>query len=145
MRTEYTHEDAEEVLKRAIAIDTLDASAKDVVRRTAAEVGVSEAAVERAEREYFKEKVKRAELEEFVAHQKKSFFSHLGTYVAVNVFLVGIDLISDGRLEWAIYPLLGWGLGIAMHAIGLFSRSGEDFHKEFDEWKRSRRAAEDEP
>ena len=145
MRTEYTHEDAEEVLRRAIAIDALDSNAKDVVRRTAAEIGVSEEAVERAEREYFKDKVKRAELEEFVAHQKRSFFSHLGTYVAVNAFLVGIDLLSDGKLEWAIYPLLGWGLGIVMHAIGIFSRTSEDFQKQFDEWKRMRSASEDEP
>jgi hypothetical protein len=143
VRTEYTHEDGDEVLKRAIAIDALESNAKDIVRRTAAEIGVSEAAVERAEREYFKEKHRRAELEHFAKEQRKSFFTHLGTYLMVNAFLVGIDLISDGRLEWALYPLMGWGIGIVMHAIGVFNRSTEDFQKQFDEWKRMRMEDED--
>lgn len=144
MRTEYTQEDGDEILKRAIAIDTLESNTQDIVRRTAAELGVSEQAVERAEREYFREKMERAELEQFAAHQRKSFFSHLGTYLLVNAFLVGIDLFSDGKLEWALYPLLGWGIGIAMHAIGIFSRSSDDYQKQFDEWKKLRKASEDE-
>ena len=142
MRTEYTHEDGDEVLRRAIAIDALETNTKDVVRRTAAELGVSEAAVERAEQEYFKEKANRAELEQFAADQRKSFFSHLGTYLTVNAFLIGINLVSDGRIGWAIYPLLGWGLGVAMHAIGVFNRKTEDFQKQFEEWKRMRKASE---
>src|SRR5687768_4328527 len=144
MRTEYTHEDGDEVLRRAIAIDALETDTKDVVRRTAAELGVSEAAVERAEREYFKEKAKRGELERFASDQRKSFFSHLGTYLAVNAFLVGLNLMTDGRIDWAIYPLLGWGIGVALHAIGVFNRRAEDFQKQFEEWKRMRKASEEE-
>jgi hypothetical protein len=143
MRTEYTHEDGEEVLKRAIAIEALETNTRDMVRKTAAELGVSEGAVEQAEREYFEEKKKRAEVEEFAQHQKRSFFSHLGTYIVVNAFLVGIDLITDGNLEWAFYPLMGWGIGVAIHAIGTFSRGDEDYQKEFDQWRAERRAAEE--
>ena len=143
MRTEYTHEDGEEVLKRAIAIDALETNAKDVVRRTAAELGLSEAAVERAEAEYFKEKSHREELEQFAADQRGSFFKHLGTYLIINAFLVGMNLLSDGKVDWAIYPLLGWGIGVALHAMSVFNRRTEDFEKEFEIWKRMRRRSEE--
>ena len=143
MRTEYTHDDGEEVLKRAIAIDALETNTKDVVRRTAAELGVSEAAVERAEKEYFAEKAKRAELEQFASDQRRGFLSHLGTYLVVNAFLVAINLFTDGNVDWAVYPILGWGLGVAIHAISVFTRKTEDFQQQFEEWKRSRRVTED--
>jgi hypothetical protein len=135
MRTEYTHDDGEEVLKRAIAIEALDTNAKDVVRRTAAELGVSEQAIEQAEKEYFKEKMEREEREQFAVHQRRGFFSHLASYVIVNSFLIILDLMRDGQLNWAMYPLLGWGIGIAFHAFGSFNRNSEDFQEEFEAWR----------
>ena len=139
MRTEYTHEDGEEVLKRAIAIDALETNTKDVVRRTAAELGVSESAVERAEAEYFKEKHRKAELEQFAQDQRKGFYSHFGTYLAVMAFLVGFDVIRDGSLNWSLYALLGWGLGVVLHGVGVFTKRTEDFQVQFEEWKKMRR------
>ncbi|MDQ2985838.1 MAG: 2TM domain-containing protein [Armatimonadota bacterium] len=142
MRTEYTNEDGEEVLRRAIAIDTLETRTNDVVRRTADELGISSEALEQAEREYFMEKRERAEVKEFAGHQRRGFLSHLGSYVIVNAFLFAIDGLSDGRVQWAFYPLLGWGIGIAFHALSVFNTHGEDFQKEFEEWRAARRASE---
>ena len=39
---------------------------------------------------------------------------HAGVYLLVNLLLWGIALAS-GR-HWAIFPTLGWGLGLAIHA-----------------------------
>ena len=143
MRTEYTHQDGEEVLKRAIAIEALETNVQDVVRRTAAELGLSEEAVERAEREYFIEKREQAEVEEFAKLQRRSFYSHLASYLIVNGFLFALDIFKDGRLSWAMYPLLGWGIGIAFHALSTFNRANEDFQEEFDAWRSERRAQEE--
>jgi len=143
MRTEYTHEDGEEVLRRAIAIDAVETHAKDVVRRTADELGLSPEAVAQAEREYFAEKRKQGEVQEFVRHQRASFFSHLGSYLIVNAFLFFIDVARDHSISWAYYPLLGWGIGLAFHAMGTFNTRGEDFQKEFETWRAQRKASED--
>jgi len=143
MRTEYTQEDGEEVLRRAIAIDAMESHAKDVVRRTAEELGVSPEAVAQAEREYFLERRKQTEVKEFLKHQRASFFSHLGSYLIVNAFLVFIDVVRDHSLSWAYYPLLGWGVGLAFHAMSTFNTRGEDFQEEFEAWRSQRAAHED--
>jgi len=50
----------------------------------------------------------------------KRFWSHAVTYVAVNAMLVAINLVTDTRELWFIYPLLGWGLGLLVHAVRVF-------------------------
>ena len=48
---------------------------------------------------------------------------HAMVYVAVNVLLAALAYAS-GR-NWAIYPALGWGLGLAIHgAVTLLAMPG---------------------
>lgn len=53
---------------------------------------------------------------------------HATVYVLVNLLLVGINYYSytsGQRYVWAVWPLLGWGLGLAIHgvvAFGVFDR-----------------------
>ncbi len=49
----------------------------------------------------------------------KEFYAHVATYVLVNAFLVGINLWSGGYF-WAIWPLIGWGIGLAAHGLSTF-------------------------
>jgi hypothetical protein len=59
------------------------------------------------------------------AGRRLGFLIHAAVFVAVNVALIGINLgIAPGR-PWALFPLLGWGLGLLMHglfALGFFGR-----------------------
>ena len=41
---------------------------------------------------------------------------HLFVYLAVNALLIGINLTTSPDNLWLIWPLLGWGLGLAGHA-----------------------------
>jgi hypothetical protein len=41
---------------------------------------------------------------------------HLIIYLAVNALLIAINLTSSPDNLWSIWPLLGWGLGLAAHA-----------------------------
>ncbi len=54
----------------------------------------------------------------------KSFYVHLATYVAVMVLLFFIDYLDKGNW-WFYWPLLGWGIAVAMHALGTFSSGWE--------------------
>jgi 2TM domain len=48
------------------------------------------------------------------------FYIHLAAYLAVNALLVYINLAaSPGRL-WFQWPLIGWGVGLAAHALAVF-------------------------
>ena len=55
----------------------------------------------------------------------RDFYYHLMVYVFVNAILVVVDLMSGTGgpvlgLDWAFWPMLGWGLGLAGHAISVF-------------------------
>lgn len=51
------------------------------------------------------------------APRQRAFLrAHLGTYVAVNVMLVVIWALTGFGYPWFVWPLLGWGTGIAFHA-----------------------------
>jgi hypothetical protein len=55
------------------------------------------------------------------AKAKIGWFIHLAAYLAVNLMLVVLSFASGHR--WAIFPLLGWGVGLALHgaAVWLFA------------------------
>jgi hypothetical protein len=56
-------------------------------------------------------------------------------YVLVNSLLVVIWAVTnEGTYFWPMWPLLGWGIGLAMHAWDTFRRPiGEEaIRKEMD-------------
>jgi hypothetical protein len=51
---------------------------------------------------------------------KTGFYIHLSVYVLVNLGLAAINLIGGGR-SWHLWPLAGWGLGLAIHGLVTFA------------------------
>lgn len=59
----------------------------------------------------------------------KGFYTHFMVYLAVNAFILLIQVFAGGGwgmlLEWHSYStLVFWGIGVAFHAFGVF---GMDF------------------
>jgi hypothetical protein len=54
----------------------------------------------------------------------RSFYIHAAVYVVVNLFLIAINLIVSPDVLWFYWSLLGWGIGLAAHAITVFGASG---------------------
>ena len=50
----------------------------------------------------------------------KGFYSHLTTYVLVIALLFAINLFTNPTYIWAVWPALGWGIGIINHGLGAF-------------------------
>jgi hypothetical protein len=48
------------------------------------------------------------------------FKSHLTVYLVVNAILIGVNFISSPDYLWFIWPLMGWGIAIFWHAMGVF-------------------------
>ena len=58
---------------------------------------------------------------------KMGWFYHAAIYVVVNLFLItGATL--QGRL-WYWFPLLGWGLGLAIHGAAVWLSSSVRAHQ----------------
>jgi hypothetical protein len=53
------------------------------------------------------------------AKLKVEFRIHLFSYIAVNLILAVINLLLSPETIWFIWPVLGWGIGLAVHAINV--------------------------
>jgi len=50
----------------------------------------------------------------------KGFYTHLATYVLVNLGLIVINFVASPRELWFFWPLFGWGIGVLAHAGSVF-------------------------
>lgn len=50
----------------------------------------------------------------------KGFYSNLISYAIVIPFLVFINLYTSRDYLWFIWPMLGWGFGLSMHALKVY-------------------------
>lgn len=64
----------------------------------------------------------------------KGFYIHLAVYVLVNILLFLINILTSPGVFWFYWPLLGWGIGLASHAIFVYG-SGSWFDSDWEEKK----------
>ncbi|MEO0961879.1 MAG: 2TM domain-containing protein [Pseudomonadota bacterium] len=50
----------------------------------------------------------------------KAFYSHAATYAVVIFGLFIINLFTGITTPWFIWPMLGWGVGVAAHGLSVF-------------------------
>ncbi len=60
------------------------------------------------------------------AEVKYGFFVHAVVYVAVMVLLVVINMLTSPGTIWFIWPLVGWGLAVALHSALVFLFADRD-------------------
>ncbi|AWK86408.1 2TM domain-containing protein [Azospirillum thermophilum] len=57
----------------------------------------------------------------------RGFLNHLIAYFAVMVVIVPVNAMTTPNDPWFLYPLIGWGAPLAIHAafaMGLFGGKG---------------------
>ena len=50
----------------------------------------------------------------------RAFYMHLTVFVGVNILLHIINFVTSPRAYWAIWPLLGWGIGLVAHGVATY-------------------------
>ncbi|MGE5635729.1 MAG: 2TM domain-containing protein [Nocardioidaceae bacterium] len=72
--------------------------------------------------------------------KKRDFRTHLFMYVLVNALFVVIWAIATpDALFWPIFPMLGWGVGLAANAWDVYARrpiTEEDVRREAERMRR---------
>jgi len=56
--------------------------------------------------------------------QIRGFYIHATVYVLVNALLIGLNWATARGGPWAIWPLFGWGIGLAAHGVAVFGFGG---------------------
>jgi uncharacterized membrane protein len=69
-----------------------------------------ERAAERAEAESQRQRVERHRRGE-----RAGFRIHATVYAAVNLMLIVVWVTTGAGYPWFVFPLLGWGVGLAAH------------------------------
>jgi hypothetical protein len=78
------------------------------------------------------------------AGMRMGWLIHAGVFLAVNTLLAVLSY-SHGR-GWAIYPFLGWGIGLAIHgAVVLAALPGAGLMERMVEAERRRLASQRDP
>ncbi|WP_320198232.1 helix-turn-helix domain-containing protein [Agrobacterium sp. rho-13.3] len=64
------------------------------------------------------------EAEEAVAFARvrriRAFYLHVVKYVAIIALLIVINIVTSPHYFWAIWPALGWGIGLIGHGLSTF-------------------------
>ncbi len=135
-----TEEDVDEVLKLALRMQgRADEDLRSRLVAAAEELGISPEELASAEAEYVLNKEERKEFLEFKQRQVREFREHFFAYITINTLLVAINFITAETVNWAIWPILGWGIGLAFHAWGSLNSGSESFQEEFANFRRKRR------
>jgi len=127
----FSKSEVDRILRRALEKsppkgDTLTESE---IIRIAEELGIDQNQVRIAIRE--EEKYAQFENAKILWKKKKrrEFYLHLSSYVIINGFLVGINVVMSGGIGWAIFAILGWGIGLIFDFIESFFPSEEKVEK----------------
>lgn len=125
----YSREEVDAILGRAIERDNRGELSHEDLLAAAREIGIPEQAIETAAIEVAAERMERAELVELRRDQWRGFVAHLIPYVMVNALLVTINVLTT-HFPWAMFPALGWGIGLASHlwAVLFPSRRHRQYH-----------------
>ena len=75
------------------------------------------------------------------AGAKLGWYIHALVYICVNVMLALLSVMSGKH--WAVFPALGWGLGLAIHGVVVFFVTGAaGLHERLIERERQRLTAQ---
>jgi 2TM domain len=64
---------------------------------------------------------------------KKGFYTHLGVYLATGVFFFLMNMLTWDGEPWFMYPLLPWGVGLAIQGFSVFGLPGGKMSERWEE------------
>jgi hypothetical protein len=51
----------------------------------------------------------------------KGFYGNLTAYIVVNIGLLVVNLLTSPDQLWFFWPMIGWGIGVAIHGMKVFN------------------------
>jgi hypothetical protein len=124
----YSEEEVSAIIKRALQGTSAQTITHDELLEIAQKSGVSPDkladAIERHEELADLERAK----QRWIRLQRQDFRGHLIAYVIVNGALALMNFMTTGY-PWVLWPILGWGIGLAFHAVDTFMVDDEKLER----------------
>jgi hypothetical protein len=84
------------------------------------------------------EKYKKAYRKLMLKKERQGFKVHAIIYAGVNAGLITINMLTVPQFPWFVFPLIGWGIGLANHYYFGVRRAPQNLEE--DEMKAERMA-----
>jgi 2TM domain len=123
----FHSEEVQQILHRAMNHQQTGEFSEQQLKEMATELGISASALQIAQQEWQQEREKIQQKQVVDARRQRGFKAHLIPFIAVNTFLIILNLITSPKYFWAVYPLLGWGLGLGIHASCTYHLKDEKY------------------
>lgn len=129
MRRRFTSDEVTDIVRRALEgrgshDDVSYEDLEEIARQSGIAPGRLEAAIEEHEALSRLEEAKSL----YKKRKRDEFFQHLRAYCIVNGVLFLMNLITSSYL-WVVWPVLGWGIGLAFHASDALRPNDEEVEK----------------
>ncbi|MBH8554413.1 2TM domain-containing protein [Nostocaceae cyanobacterium CENA357] len=121
----YDSEDVEKILQIALTRKQEGEFSREQLLEMASELGISASTLEKTEQKWLMEQKEERSRRRLNTSRRRGFWGHLVAYLAVNLFLILLNLITSPGYFWAIFPLLGWGLGLFFHWWNVYQTNTE--------------------
>ena len=76
------------------------------------------------------EEYRQAEFGYTLTESRRGFKIHAAVYAVVMTGLIVLNSLlwvySDGDFPWAVFPLVGWGIGLTFHYVYGYRRAAEE-------------------
>ncbi len=109
MAERYSAEQVQQILVAAMGQGEEDGFSRSQLAEMATDLGISPDALRQAEQIH-----QALPAQSTLKPTQQNFRQQLRTYAVVNTFLLALNVSLSGTITWAIYPLLGWGLGLLL-------------------------------
>ncbi len=130
----YNSEQMQQILQKAFTRQQQGEVSREQIIEIASELGVSSASLQAAEQEWLIQEIEVKKRQKFNAKKLGEFKSHLVYFMGVNGLLIVLNLLTSPTYFWAIFPLLGWGLGLFFSGMKAYKTNGESYERDFEEW-----------
>ncbi|MEA5595021.1 2TM domain-containing protein [Rivularia sp. UHCC 0363] len=134
----YSQEDVQQILQLAIARQADDDKefSHEVLLEIASELDISPETLRLAEDDWVAKQGEIQHRQAFNLHRQRRFKKRAGNYFIFNTFLVFMDLLTGGGINWSLYIVLSWGLLVGLDGWNTFQTKGEDYEAAFQRWHR---------
>ncbi|MDZ8225306.1 2TM domain-containing protein [Nostoc sp. ChiVER01] len=131
----YDSEDVQKILQIALARRQEGGFSREQLIEMASDLGISSDILKVTENKWLAQEEEERLQRTFNTFRRRAFRAHLVSFIVVNLFLIILNLITSPSYFWAIFPVLGWGLGLFFHWWGVYQSKSEDYEIAFQSWR----------
>ena len=131
----YDSEDVQQILQIALTRKQEGEFSREQLLEMASELGISSNILETTEQKWLAQQEEEGSRYTFNTFRRRAFWTHFVSFLAVNLFLIILNLITSPSYFWAIFPVLGWGLGLFFHWWSVYQSKSEDYEIAFQSWR----------